>query len=99
MSNTNKHLINYVTPSSKPIDITHNIYDNSISFKHSLTIDGEEGLKVGYKDIARNGAFCAVTPYYSDYFPEVFMITNFSSIAKRCTSQEGSTIKKTTKII
>ena len=81
------------------LNITHNIYDNPISFKHSLTIKGEEGLRVGYNDIARHGNFCAITDYYNDYFPEIFMITNFSSIAKRVKSQTGSSIKVTTKIV
>ena len=89
--NTNNHV--------HLLDITHNIYDLSSGFKHSLTIKGEEGLRVGYSQIARHGNFCAVTSIYSDYFPEVFMITNFSSGAKRVSSQSGSRIKVTTKIV
>ena len=61
--------------------ITHNIYETKTSYKHSLSIDGEESRPVGYKDIARNGIYCAVTKHYKDYFPEVFIVTSFTKVS------------------
>jgi len=81
---------------NKPTHITHNLYDQSKHFKHSLTVDGEEGLRVSYTDIARNGSYCAVTPYYVDYFPEVFKIESMAGKATRSTVQTGSSIRPTT---
>ena len=81
-----------------PLTITHNIYTEHIGITHSLTVNGEESREVGFKDIARNGNFCAVTEYHKDVFPEIFMITNFSNGAITSISRDG-TVKKTTKVI
>jgi len=98
MSNhTPKHTPNPIQRASK-VEIIHNIYDIKKVYRHSLTINGEEGLRVAYNEIARNGSFCAVTHYYTDYFPEIFLITDFSSISMKCSIQSGG-IKKTTKVI
>jgi len=40
--------------------ITHNIYDTPNGFSHSISIDDNEGLRVGYSEIARNGNFGAI---------------------------------------
>lgn len=96
MSNINKQPKTYTTSSSKPITITHNCYDQGKYFRHSLTVDGEEGLRVCYTDIARNGSYCAVTPYYADYFPEVVKIESLAGKATRKTIQTGSSIRPTT---
>ena len=69
--------------------IVHNKRNVNDFFSHSLTVDGIEGRRVAYNEIARNGAFCAITPYYNDFFPEVFMITDFTSIACKQTHKTG----------
>ena len=83
-----------MNPSINIPTLIHNIYDNELSFLHSLTVDGVEGLRVHYKDIARNGIFCAVTPYYNDYFPEVFMTMDFTSVAHKQTHRDCYTGRK-----
>lgn len=56
--------------------VRHNIYDEA-GFSHSVEVDGVEGPRVSYTEIARfetadGDLYCAVTDYYSGTFPEIF---------------------------
>jgi len=85
----------------KILKVTHNIYKFKKEVKHSISIDDEEGLRVSYKDIARNGNFCAIVPneLWRQELPEIFLITDFTSVAYRAIQEDGSVVRKTTKII
>ena len=74
--------------------ITHNkSYINNFYY-HSLTVDGIEGKRVAYNEVARNGSFCAVTSYYNNFFPEVFMMLDFTSVAMKQTHRDCYSEKK-----
>ena len=58
--------------------VIHNRYINGLNeFKHSLTVDGEEGKRVDYSQIARNGEYGATMSNVCslDTLPRVFLVT------------------------
>lgn len=59
--------------------VIHNRYINGLNeFKHSLTVDGEEGKRVDYSQIARNGEYGATMNNVCslDSLPRVFLVTD-----------------------
>ena len=51
-------------------EIAHNHYSLKGKIQHSITLNGKEGLRVGFKELARNGCYVAATYYYRDQLPE-----------------------------
>lgn len=66
------------TSNKKQPCITHNIYKLTAlsAYLHSLTINGIEGMRVGYNVVARNGVYAATTEYFAGELPKLFIISN-----------------------
>lgn len=65
----------------KPLRIIHNIYNLKTGFLHSLTINDEESIRVGYNTVARHGIYAATTEAYKE-LPEVFVVTSLDVTVK-----------------
>lgn len=69
---------------TKPPCITHNIYNlpKPFGLLHSITVNGVEGIRVGYNVVARCGNYAATTKHFASELPEMFVVTSLTITVK-----------------